>query len=194
MHRVKGRRLQAPDAAKPDASKPAEKKADDGAKDKAKDAKKAEEAKAKDVAKPKEGKDKKKAEVKAPAAPAVQNPLASVLEKPFMVMYMLAGIPLMFLGYKYMKPSICVVGLVGGQFATFLMLTAFWDWVTYGDAVVISVFVGTFLVGVGLGLGLWFMPKFGKAVLGLVSGAVLGMQIYGLTVGVVGVRILILFI
>jgi len=136
---------------------------------------------------------KKAAEAKAggkkeeKAAPPVSNGFLKKLEVPINMLYMILGLPMCFLGYKYLKPSVVVVGTLGGHLVAMTIINIFWStWVSHGNGVVTSVVLGCFLVGLGLGVALWFIPKFGQAVTGIVVGAIFGMQVYGVTCAVKG--------
>jgi len=107
--------------------------------------------------------------------------MVKMVELPINILYMILGLPICFLGYKYLKPAVLVVGTVGGYVLLMMLLTIFWSWWTASDAIQLCVVLGSFLAGIGLGVALWFLPKFGQAVTGFVTGAVLGMQVYGVT-------------
>jgi len=68
------------------------------------------------------------------------------------------------------------------------LLSVFWAWWTHGNTTSIIVILTCFAAGVGLGVALWFMPRFGQAVTGVIAGAVLGMQIFGVTMACMGSR------
>lgn len=75
------------------------------------------------------------------------------LELPFNIVYILVGLPLMVLGFRYLKLAITVVGLVGGNLASFMILTLAWpEWPMEGHAIVIGVLCGCALTGCWLAI------------------------------------------
>ena len=110
------------------------------------------------------------------------------LELPFNIVYILVGLPLMVLGFRYLKLAITVVGLVGGNLASFMILTLAWpEWPMEGHAIVIGVLCGCALTGCWLAIFQWVFPKFAKIFKGMVTGAIFGMQFYGILIGIIGV-------
>lgn len=81
-----------------------------------------------------------------------------------------------------------MAGLVGGQLLTYLLISTVWAaWDDGSRAVVITVMVGCLVFGLALAVLLWFTPKFGQVVKGCVTGAVLGIQVVGITTGILNV-------
>lgn len=109
-----------------------------------------------------------------------------LLEIPFNILYILIGLPIMFFGYKYIRVAVSIVGLVGGNLCSLMLVSAIWDWDNNGTEVIIEVLVGCFLIGVLLAVILWYFPRFGYTVKCLVTGAIFGMQVYGISIGIRG--------
>ena len=105
--------------------------------------------------------------------------MLKTLEVPFNVLYIMLGLPMIVLGYKFLKFFMSVTGLVGGNIISLMLLSSVWDWDDNGQTTIICVLVGCFLVGVTLAVFIWFYPKFGYFFKGLITGAILGMQVYG---------------
>jgi len=126
----------------------------------------------------------KKEEEKAPKNNNAD--LAKVIEIPINCLYMILGLPICFLGYRYLKASVIIVGTVGGNIFFLLILTICWDWYAQGSVTILCVIIGCFLTALMFGILLHYLPKFGCAVTGFVTGAVFGMQVYGITCAVKG--------
>ena len=112
--------------------------------------------------------------------------MLKTLEIPFNVLYIMLGLPMICLGYKFLRFFMSVTGLVGGNILSLMFQSAVWDWDDGGKTQVICVLVGCFLVGVTLAVFIWFYTKFGFFFKGLITGAILGMQVYGQSIGLAG--------
>ena len=143
---------------------------------------------------PAKTKSQEPAPVPAPTPDAGGDPAGSndklvrMFEMPMFILYVVCGLPMMFQGYRYLKGCVCMAGLVGGQLLTYLLISTVWAaWDDGSRAVVITVMVGCLVFGLALAVLLWFTPKFGQVVKGCVTGAVLGIQVVGITTGILNV-------
>ena len=112
--------------------------------------------------------------------PEYEWSFGSKVELPLNVCYMLLGIPICFQGYKYLRETVILVGTLGGNIFILLCVTLCWDWYKEGNIAITCVIIGCFLIGQCFGIMLYFLPRLGMAVTGLVSGGVIGMQFYGI--------------
>jgi hypothetical protein len=79
-----------------------------------------------------------------------------------------------------------IIGLIGGNLASIIVITILYNWEDKSLYIIIGVLLGSFLIGVLFATLLHCVPHLGYILKGFITGAVLGIQVYGVVIGIKG--------
>ena len=108
------------------------------------------------------------------------------LEAPITVSLGVGGFFLMFFGFRYLRISISIIALVGGNLISWMIITTFWNLKDQSLYRLYGVIIGCFSTGLVFSLIVYCCSTIGFIQKGQITGLTFGLQVYGICIGVYG--------